>query len=209
MYNNFKSVVSKLITMLISLYKNEKYHEIIMYLIVGGATTAISWATYAFAELNINCGPEISKFILTFTHLDIRAYSIEVFLANLISWVAAVSFAYITNKILVFRSYNWKPSYVLDELFLFITSRLATGLFEIIMVPLLVTIGLNQALFGVEGSLSKIVVSIFVVVANYILSKLFVFNREEGEGVFTNVDVLPKDDDDDKYTDNKKTSPSL
>ncbi|MBR3645620.1 MAG: GtrA family protein [Lachnospiraceae bacterium] len=175
------------------LFQNEKSREIIMYLIVGGATTVVSWVTYAIAESNLDAGKFISKFIKTFTHLKISSTSIEIFLAGIISWIIAVLFAYFTNKIFVFESKNWKPDYVLDEIFLFVSSRLATGAFEIIMVPILVAIGLNQTIFGIEGFLSKIVVSVFVVIANYVLSKLYVFNREEGEGVLGNTEVISKE----------------
>lgn len=142
---------------LIAIY--EKYREIITYLIAGGGTTVVSWGTYSAAVML----------------LPMHAGNLKVLLSNAISWVFAMLFAYITNKIWVFRSYNWKRSYVAAEFAKFASSRLATGLFEIVAVPLLVTLGLNQEIFGIEGMVSKVLVSIVVVVLNYILSKLLIF----------------------------------
>ena len=73
-----------------------KYKEIIMYLIMGFATTFISWVSYS---------------IFTFVF---SAFSDDtnVLLSSIVSWTIAVIFAYFTNKIWVFESYSWKPSFV-------------------------------------------------------------------------------------------------
>ena len=47
-----------------------------------------------------------------------------------------------------------------------------------IAVPALVAIGLNQTIFGIDGMVSKVLVSVVVVILNYILSKLFVFKNK-------------------------------
>ncbi len=138
-----------------NLYK--KYREIISYLFWGAATTAISWGSYSVFEKG--CGLSIA-------------------ISNILSWICAMTFAYITNKIFVFKSYTWKPKFLLREFGLFASARLGTGILEIIFVPLLVRVGLDQTIFGVEGALSKILVSIVVVILNYIFSKLFIFKKK-------------------------------
>lgn len=142
-----------------------KYKEIIMYLIMGVATTAVSWVTYGASVSIINVGSEITN----------------IFIANIIAWILAVAFAYITNKIFVFESRSWKPAFVLKECALFVSSRLATGVLEIVAVPFLVKLGLDQKVFGIDGMFSKVLVSVLVVILNYVFSKLFVFkdNKEE------------------------------
>ena len=57
----------------------------------------------------------------------------------------------------------------------FVGARLATGAIEILGLPLLYYIGMKQSLFGVEGFMAKIVVSVVVVLLNYVFSKLFIF----------------------------------
>jgi putative flippase GtrA len=100
-----------------------------------------------------------------------------VLLSNILSWVCAFLFAFITNKLWVFGSKSWKPAVCLPELGKFFSARALTGVLEIIAVPLLVSLGLNQTVLGVEGMVAKVIVSVVVVVLNYIFSKLFVFKK--------------------------------
>ena len=92
-----------------------KYKEIIMYLIMGFATTFISWVSY-------------SIFTLVFS-----AFSDDtnVLLSSIVSWTIAVIFAYFTNKIWVFESYSWKPSFVIAEFGKFISARIFTGIIKV------------------------------------------------------------------------------
>ena len=54
-----------------------------------------------------------------------------------------------------------------------------TGVLELFGVPLLVAIGLNQPLFGAEGFVAKLVVSVIVVILNYVFSKLIIFKDKK------------------------------
>ncbi|MDO4475323.1 MAG: GtrA family protein [Lachnospiraceae bacterium] len=135
-----------------------KYQEAIDYLFWGVCTTVVSWGTYA---------------------LFVKAAGLSVGVGNVISWVCAASFAYVTNKLFVFKSRSWDMKLVLREVSSFMGSRVVTGVGEIVSVPLLVSIGLNQAIFGVKGFLAKVLVSVLVVIANYVLSKLFVFRQKK------------------------------
>lgn len=139
-----------------------KHKEILMYLIIGGLTTVVNWIVYAVCTQAITFSTD----------------TVNIFLANVIAWIISVAFAYITNKLFVFESYSWKPIFVIRELALFVSARLATGLIEILGVPFLVGLGLNQTLFGIEGMLCKLVVSVLVVILNYVFSKLFIFKKD-------------------------------
>ena len=88
--------------------------------------------------------------------------------SNAAAWIAAVAFAYIANKVWVFRSFDWSPAFVLREAILFVSARILTGILEIGAVPLLVKLGLNQTLFGVTGMWAKVLVSVAVVILNYV-----------------------------------------
>ena len=101
----------------------------------------------------------------------------------MVSWVLAVTFAYITNKLFVFESYSWNPKFVLKELSLFLSARIATGLIEIFGVPFLVSHGFNQAIFGLEGSVCKITMSFLVVLLNYVFSKLVILKKIENRSL--------------------------
>ena len=135
-----------------------KHKEIINYLLFGAMTTAVSWGTYS---------------------LFVKAIGLSVSVGNVLSWICAVLFAFLTNKLFVFESKSWAPATAIREFFSFIGARLATGLIEWVGVPYFSTHGLTYPLFGVKGLLSKIVVSIVVIVLNYLFSKFLVFFKKE------------------------------
>ena len=68
----------------------KKYEEIILYLLIGGLTTLVSLGTY---------------YLLVITILDPKN-AIELQIANIISWICSVTFAYFTNRKFVFKSKN-------------------------------------------------------------------------------------------------------
>ena len=139
----------------------EKYKEMIMYLIFGVGTTAVNWITYSALTVT---GAVVNKNI-----------------ANVIAWVTAVVFAYITNKIWVFESKSWKLDVLIKEMGMFLGARVFSGIFEIGLFPILMWMGLNQEIFGVEGMVAKVLISVIVIVLNYVLSKLIIFRKVRTE----------------------------
>lgn len=142
-----------------------KYKEIILYIFFGMLTTAVSFVSYGI----------LTKLI----HLQSDIVGIAV--SNVISWICAVIFAFVTNKIWVFESRTGGAKALLSELWKFIAARLLTGALEWFGVPFLVYIGLNQTVFGVKGMFSKFIVSVAVVILNYVFSKIFVFRKKKTE----------------------------
>jgi len=156
-----------------------KYKEIITYIIFGVLTTLVNWAVYWLLEPILTGAMNGDQVMWTIFGHDVTMSVLAIFIANFIAWVAGVAFAFVTNKLWVFESKSWKPSVALKELWLFVTARLITGVLEWFGVPLLVTIGLNQPLFGRQGFLAKIIVSVIVVILNYVFSKLIIFKKKE------------------------------
>ena len=150
----------------------EKYKEIISYLFWGVMTTLVSWISYSFFALLL--GEQVSSVTILGFHT-----SMVVMVSNILSWICAVSFAFVTNKLWVFHSKSWELRVFMPELGKFISARLITGLLEIVLVPLLVAIGLNQTIFAIEGMAAKVAVSVLIVALNYIFSKIFIFKREK------------------------------
>ena len=136
---------------LIDLYK--KYSEIINYLIVGGLTTVVSLGVY---------------YGLVLTILDPKN-GVQLQVANVTSWIAAVTFAYFTNRIFVFKSKN--PN-MLKEAAAFVAARIGSLLMDMGIMFLLVTV------LGANDKIAKIVVQVVVTIANYVFSKLFVFRAK-------------------------------
>ena len=110
---------------------------------------------------------------------DMNGPNTNIEISNAIAWFTAVVFAYITNKLFVFESKSWNVAEVWKEVVKFFGARIATGVVEIGGLPLLYYIGVKQSLFGVEGFVAKILVSVIVVILNYVFSKIFVFNKKD------------------------------
>ena len=143
------------------------YREIISYLFWGVMTTLVNWISYAL----------LIKIYKTDATINMISYvfKINVFAANILSWFFAVVFAFVTNKLFVFRSKSWRNAVFVPELWKFFSARIVTGVIEIVAVPVLVWVGLNQQIFGIEGSLAKGIVTVIVIILNYVFSKLLVF----------------------------------
>ena len=87
---------------------------------------------------------------------------------NIISWIAAVTFAYFTNRKFVFESKNENK---LKEAAAFYGSRVTTLLMDMGCMFLMVT------LLGWNDKIAKLIVQVIVTVANYVLSKFIVFRK--------------------------------
>ena len=92
--------------------------------------------------------------------------------ANFIAWVFSVAFAFVTNKIWVFKSKSWVFPMWFKECVQFIIARIGTCVFD--MGYMFVAI----SLLDFDETISKIVANVIVVILNYILSKLWIFKRE-------------------------------
>lgn len=128
----------------------KKHIDVVSYLLFGGLTTIVSFSIY-FS-------------LYRFTPLN-AAWS------NVIAWIGAVLFAFLTNKPFVFHSSNWSLAVVLPELGKFIGSRLISGLLETGLLAL--TVDFLQ----LPNLIMKLVVSVIVVILNYVFSKLIVFRN--------------------------------
>jgi len=134
--------------------------EIVNYLIFGILTTVVSLLT---------------KYLLLFTILD-AANGVQLQIAVVISWILACIFAYITNRIWVFKS---KSKEIIKEIIKFFTSRLATlGMEMLIMFIFVTVLKLNSDMWVVVWTL---VAQVLVIIGNYILSKLIVFRNKKKE----------------------------
>ena len=127
-----------------------KHRDILVYLIFGVLTTVVNYVVY------LPC----------YNLLGISAA-----VSNVIAWVFAVAFAYVTNKPFVFCSHDWSRKTVIPELTKFVGSRIASGALETGIIFLTVDC------FLWNGNVMKLITSVLVVVLNYIASKLLVFKK--------------------------------
>lgn len=155
-----------------------KHHEIIMYCVFGVTTTLVSWGTYWLFMLILPFDFDVS---VTLFGRQFE-FVLNIVIGKVISWIIAVAVAFITNKLWVFESKSWERRLVWGEAMTFIGGRMLTGAIEILALPILVGLGLDQTLFGVEGFLANILVTMCVVILNYILSKFVSFNLQDKLG---------------------------
>lgn len=129
----------------------EKYWDILSYLFFGVLTTVVNYAVYLPVY-------------------NLLGFSASV--SNVFSWVAAVAFAFLTNKPFVFKSHDWSKETVIPELTKFVSCRIASGVMETVI--LLVTVDI----LGWNGNIWKLLTQIMVMVLNYVFSKLVVFRKK-------------------------------
>lgn len=155
-----------------------RHKEIILYLIFGVLTTAVSWVTY----FTVMYGGR-ALFSIPADEVSGVGYLAVYTASQIISWVAAVLFAFVTNRKWVFTDAD-KSTSVLRQLAVFASGRLLTlGLdFVITYVgTLALSALLPDLIFGVNPSevVAKLAAAVVVIVCNYIFSKLFVFSRSK------------------------------
>ena len=144
--------------MLQKIWKKCVNYETVSYIICGLLTTAVDFVVYGvLREANLGVG-----------------------LSQALSWLAAVLFAYVVNKLIVFRNYNLHPGYLVKELGAFVAARIVSGVVTWLLMVAMVKFGGDRGLafemFCKFGS------SFANVVLNYIFSKLFVFKNKPVKG---------------------------
>ena len=97
----------------------QKHYDILAYLFFGGLTTVVNYVIYL---------PCLNWLQLTAS------------VSNVIAWVFAVAFAFLTNKPFVFKSRDWSAKVVVPELVKFVGCRIGSGVMETLILLLFVDI---------------------------------------------------------------------
>lgn len=143
-----------------------KFKEQIMYLGVGVLTTLVDWAVYTVFVMFV---PSVGGEFLMAVSPNILAYSI--------AWLAAVVFSYVASKTLVFKPTDEKIS---TEFMKFFGSRAITLAFSIAGD---IVLSGEYALIKIENPfIAKLIISIAIIIINYITSKWLVFNKKSPNG---------------------------
>ena len=129
-----------------------KYKDLIPYVIFGVLTTAVNVAVYALCA---------------------RIFGLSTVVSTVIAWVAAVLFAYITNRKWVFHSKATGAAAILKEIASFFICRLLTGILDVGIMKLFVDI------LGFDDVIVKAASNVIVIILNYVASKLVIFKKEK------------------------------
>lgn len=127
-----------------------KYKSLITYGIFGVLTTLINIGIYALCYQQIGIGNVVS---------------------NIIAWVVAVLFAFVTNKIWVFESKSLEPAVLVAEAVSFFGCRLATGVLDIVIMYVAVD------MLALNSTIMKCISNVVVIIVNYVASKFVIFKK--------------------------------
>ena len=136
-----------------------KYRELIVYVIVGGMTTVVSWGC---------------KFLwgaVFYPGVTLPSVAQNTVL-NIVENVSGILFAYFPNRKWVFRS---KEPRILAEFAGFAGSRLGTWALNYLLNLLLVNV------LHIDYRVTTVIVGVVVVISNYVISKFFVFKKKKDQ----------------------------
>ena len=151
----FDKIMSlKIFSFIYPFYK--KYKEGLLYLFFGVLTTLINIVVF---------------YVFT------KVITLDELVANVIAWVIAVLFAYVTNRIWVFNSHCETKVAFLKEIVSFYGGRVFTLLVEEAMLFVFIK------LLSLNALAVKIVAQVVIIVLNYVISKLFVFKKKKDGAV--------------------------
>ena len=128
----------------------EKYKELLSYIFWGAASTAVNYGVY---------------FLCT------KPLQLDYLTSNVIAWVVSVAFSFVVNKLFVFESRSLAVKTVLSELWKFVSARIFSGVLETGILFVFVT------LLHMNDSVVKIAAGVIVIILNYVMSKLLIFNK--------------------------------
>jgi putative flippase GtrA len=128
----------------------DKYKETIMYVVFGALTTIVNLIVYFFCRLLLDSSPLYS---------------------NILAWLISVIFAFITNKIYVFKAHSKEIKAIVREFLAFVSCRIFSGVMDTTIIIMFIQ------LLHYNDLLIKILSNILVLVTNYIFSKYFIFRK--------------------------------
>jgi len=129
-----------------------RYYDVLAYLFFGGLTTVVNYLVYLPFHYWWNFSGSVS---------------------NMIAWVFAVAFAFLTNKPFVFKSHDWSAKTLWPELTKFVGCRLGSGVLETAIIWLTVD------MLCWNGMLMKLITSVLVIIINYFGSKFLIFTKKK------------------------------
>ena len=138
-----------------------QHQEGMRYLVFGALTTIVNIVVYTI----------FAAFFLKGVQND----SLRVNISEIIAFVAGVIFAYVTNKLYVFKSKTNNFKELTKEITSFFSCRIFTEIISILMM--------NAAVwFSINDILMKVVSNIVVIILNFVFSKILIFKGSKNEG---------------------------
>ncbi|HIQ81767.1 MAG TPA: GtrA family protein [Candidatus Pullichristensenella stercorigallinarum] len=154
--------------MIKKLWNDKRLREIFLYCVVGGLTTVVNYVVYFLFTRLVGGGgaqsPGLAALILDSSYQDASL----AILGTLVAWAVAVAFAFYPNKRWVFKSQGGDTK---REILQFLAARVVSLGMDVGLMALLV------GACGLNDMLSKLIVQVVVIIANYFASKFWIFKR--------------------------------
>ena len=165
--------------------KQEKIRKLFMYLVSGGITTVVNWVCYVIFDKTVKASMPITVFG--------KEISLKFVINQIVCWIIAVLVAYFLNKITVFRS----KGNIARELLSFAGARvisflvLELGLYSLMIwicvaitgkpidTPMTTFHIFSKSFDFIYEYLVKLINAVFIIIANYVMSKLMVFKKQD------------------------------
>lgn len=126
--------------------------ELVLYLIFGVLSFIVSMLTYALFNVEMD---------------------INELVANVLSWIITVMFAFLTNRVWVFNSHTKGIKLFIMQMVAFYSGRIVTLFIEEMIILVFIT------WLRFDSMLIKLIAQVIVIILNYLISKLVVFNKSE------------------------------
>lgn len=137
-------------TMFNRIFSSEESESTANHILLGAATILFNWIVYIWIT---------------------QAFGAAVIVSNFLTWILTAAFNFIAYKLWIFKNQTWEQQVLATQIKEFAIEQRLTGLIDLIGMPLLFFIGLNESLLGVEGFEAKLVISGVIVIANFALKK--------------------------------------
>ena len=156
-----------------AIFKKVVNKETILYVVFGVLTTLVNFVAFKL-------------FTMVFDKLI--SSQLGVHISNVLAWIFAVAFAYVTNKLFVFESKSWKGKVLAKEIPSFVAARLfSLGVEELGLIIFVNFLHFDSKVFHIplinfdlSGEMTaKIILAVFVVIINYFFSKLVIFKKKK------------------------------
>lgn len=160
--------MKKLIRKIVSIFPKPirdlyfNYEDKWLYLFFGGLTTVVSFVSAGFAKWGFERWGGFGDSAVS----DI---------STVFSWVCAVTFAYLTNRVWVFDSTTKGVKNIIVEGGKFYGGRIFTLAVEWVIMRV------GYAMIGLNYWVVKILANVIVLILNYVISKIFVFRKKKEE----------------------------
>ena len=156
-----------------AIFKKIVNKETILYVVFGVLTTLVNFVAFKL-------------FTMVFDKLI--SSQLGVHISNVLSWLFAVAFAYVTNKLFVFESKSWKGKVLAKEIPSFVAARLfSLGVEELGLIIFVNFLHFDSKVFHIPlinfdlscEMTAKIILAVVVVILNYFFSKLVSFKKKK------------------------------